>query len=517
MQQPYRPEPLTDYNGDQQVEALGSALSAVAACLGESYPLRIGGTDVWTDERIVSRQPCDPDVIIGSVSKADAALAERAIAAAHAAFPMWASVAPEERAAVLFKAAALLRQRKHIYNAWLMVEAGKTRSEADADTAEAIDFLEYYGRQMLELTRRGEEQLVHIDGELNELTYIPLGVGVVISPWNFPLAIMAGMTTAALVTGNTVVLKPASATPVIAYHFVKLLEEAGLPAGAVQYVPGSGADIGDLLVQHPLVRFVSFTGSKEVGVRMSRLVAQVAPGQHWLKRFIGELGGKDAIIVLPDADLDAAAKAIVASAFGYSGQKCSACSRAILHKDCYDEVLERCVQLANRLQVGSALDAATQVGPVINEAAYRKILKYFDIAKQEGRIAAGGGAAPGRGYLLQPTIVEGVNPEAVIMQEEVFGPLLAVCKADDAEHALKIANDTEFGLTGSIFTRDRKAIAKAKRDFHVGNLYINRKCTGAVVGAHPFGGFNMSGTDSKAGGPDYLLLFTQPKLIAELL
>jgi 1-pyrroline-5-carboxylate dehydrogenase len=515
--QPYRPEPLTDFRDVGNEQALAGAIAQVTATLGETVPLRIGGEDVWTAERLRSLQPSEPGVTVGLVARADAALAERAVHAAHAAFPAWAAVPAEERAAVLFKAAAVLRRRKHEFNARLMIEAGKNRAEADADTAEAIDFLEYYGRQMLRLTQRGAEELVPLSGERNELSYLPLGVGVVISPWNFPLAIMAGMTAAAVVAGNTVVLKPASATPVIAYHFVMLLEEAGLPPGVVNYVPGSGAEIGDPLVSHPLVRFVSFTGSKDVGVRMSQLVAHVGSGQRWLKRFVGELGGKDAIVVLPDADLDAAAQAIVASAFGYSGQKCSACSRAVVHRDVYDDMLERCLRLTERLRVGSALDAATEVGPVIDEPAYSKILGYMALAKQEGRVLTGCAAAPGDGYLLQPTIVADVEPNARLMQEEIFGPVLAFAKADDLQQALHIANSTDFGLTGSLFTHNRAAIAQAKREFHVGNLYINRKCTGAVVGAHPFGGFNMSGTDSKAGGPDYLLLFTQPKLVSELL
>lgn len=514
---PYRPEPLTDFRKHEEEQALAASLSRVASQMGESYPLLIGGRPVWTADRIRSVQPSEPDQTVGFVSKADAKLAEQAVQAAHQAFPAWSALAAEERATVLFKAAAIMRRRKHEFSAWLIVEAGKNRAEADADTAEAIDFMEYYGRQMLRLTKRGAEELTPLSGERNELSYVPLGIGVVIAPWNFPLAILCGMTTAAIVAGNTVVVKPASATPVVAYQFAKLLEEAGVPAGVVNFVPGSGSEIGDLLVQHPLVRFVSFTGSKDVGVRMSELAAHAGPGQRWLKRFIGELGGKDGIVVLSDADLDAAAKAIVASAFGYSGQKCSACSRAVIHRDVYDEVLERCLQLAAALRVGSALDAVTDVGPVIDEAARRKILGYMDIAKQEGRLLLGGGAAPGNGYYVQPTIVADVQPSSRLMQEEIFGPVLAFAKASDVDDAFRIANDTEFGLTGSIFTRDRHAIERAKREFHVGNLYINRKCTGAIVGGHPFGGFNMSGTDSKAGGPDYLLLFTQPKLTSELL
>ncbi|WP_282942025.1 L-glutamate gamma-semialdehyde dehydrogenase [Paenibacillus sp. RC67] len=514
---PYRPEPLTDFTDPVESRKLLEALQQVKLQLGQTYPIRIGAAELYSEKVLESINPSNISEMIGKVGRADRALAEKAIQCAANSFKAWSQVTAEERADYLFKAAATLRRRKHEFNAWLMLEAGKSRAEADADTAEAIDFMEYYARQMIELTTRGRKELVSIVQERNELSYIPLGVGVIIPPWNFPLAIMAGMTTAAIVCGNTVVLKPSSQTPVIAAKFVELLLDCGLPSGVVNFVPGSGSEIGDGLVEHPLTRFVSFTGSREVGVHIQELTAKVNPKQIWLKRFIGELGGKDSILVDRDADLVAAAKAIVVSAFGYSGQKCSACSRAIVHQDVYDEVLIRCIELTKALKVGDVTDASNDTGPVIDAASFQKIMQYIDIAKQEGRIVAGGHALQLPGYYIEPTIVADAAPDSRIMQEEIFGPVVAFTACSDFDHGLDIANNTEYGLTGSVYTRNREHIGKAKAQFHVGNLYINRKCTGAVVGVHPFGGFNMSGTDSKAGGPDYLLLFTQSKVSSELL
>ncbi|TGV28952.1 aldehyde dehydrogenase family protein, partial [Mesorhizobium sp. M00.F.Ca.ET.186.01.1.1] len=357
--------------------------------------------------------------------------------------------------------------------------------------------------------------LPRIPDEDNELYYIPLGVGVVIPPWNFPLAIMAGMTTAALVAGNTVVLKPASTTPVIAAKFMEILEDAGVPAGVVNFVPGSGSEIGDFLVEHTLTRFISFTGSRDVGLRINELAAKHRPGQKWMKRLVAEMGGKDSIVVDNDCDIELAAQSIVASAFGFSGQKCSACSRAIVHQDVYDQVLGRVVELTNQLTVGDVRTNEFYTGPVVDEKAYNKILEYIEIGKTEGKLVAGGEKGPETGYFIKPTVFADVDPQARVMQEEIFGPVVAFCKANDFDHALEIANNTEYGLTGAVISRNRAHLERAREEFHVGNLYFNRKCTGALVGVHPFGGFNMSGTDSKAGGPDYLLLFTQAKMVSE--
>jgi 1-pyrroline-5-carboxylate dehydrogenase len=514
---PYQPEALTDFTRESEAQKFAAALARATAECGQDIPILINGCEVPAARTFASVNPSSPDEWIGHIARADRAIAEKAVLAADQGFRSWSRVSAEARADVLFKAAALLRRQKHDFSAWLLLEAGKSRAEADADTAEAIDFLEYYGRQMIGLAQRGSRELICLAGERNRMEYLPLGVGIIIPPWNFPLAILAGMTASALVTGNTVVLKPSSQTPVIAYRFVRLLLEAGLPPEALQFVPGSGGEIGDTLVGHPRTRFISFTGSREVGVHLHELSARVQPGQIWLKRFVGEMGGKDAILVDEDADLEAAARTIVVSAFGYSGQKCSACSRAILHRNIYDEVLEQITELARGLKVGDVRNADNFTGPVIDKNARDSIVRYLEIGRQEGRLVCGGQAMEGPGYFIQPTVIADAAPDARIMQEEIFGPVLAVARAKDFSEALDIANGTEFGLTGSVFTRNRRHIERAREEFHVGNLYVNRKCTGAVVGVHPFGGFNMSGTDSKAGGPDYLLLFTQAKATSELL
>lgn len=510
---PFRNEPLTDFSEESNNREYDAALRRVEAELGAEYPLVIGAERIVTDHRIRSLNPASVSQLVGSVSQADVPLAEKAIQTAARSFETWKTTDPRERARYLYKTAALLRRRKHEFSAWLTFEAGKTRQEADADTAEAIDFLEFYGREMERLAE--PQPLARTDGEDNELYYVPLGVGVVIPPWNFPLAIMAGMTASALVAGNTVVLKPASATPVVAAKFAELLREAGLPDGVVAYLPGAGGEVGDYLVDHPLTRFVSFTGSREVGLRINERAAKIAPGQRWIKRVIAELGGKDAIVVDNDCDPELAAETIVVSAFGYSGQKCSACSRAIVHADVYDEVLRRVTERTVRLTVGDPALAGTQVGPVIDEKAYASVQRYISIGRREGRLAAGGGTGAASGYFIEPTIIEGVGPQARIAREEIFGPVVAFLKAGTFAQALDLANDTDYGLTGSVISRNRAHLEQARRQFHVGNLYFNRKCTGALVGVHPFGGFGMSGTDSKAGGRDYLLLLTQAKLVAE--
>jgi 1-pyrroline-5-carboxylate dehydrogenase len=509
----YRNEPFMDFTKPEIREQMLAALDKVASELGRHYDLVIGGKRIQTESTTKSINPSNKDQVIGTISKADQGLAEEAMQSALSTFEWWQDVEPKERARVLLKAAAIMRRRKYEFSAWLVYEAGKSWVEADADTAEAIDFMEFYAREMVRLAE--DKELTRIDGEDNELVYLPLGVGIVIPPWNFPLAIMAGMTTAAIVAGNTVLLKPATPTQVIAAKFVELLEEAGLPGGVVNFVPGSGAVIGDYLVDHPKTRFVSFTGSKEVGVRIYERAAKVQPGQIWLKRVVAEMGGKDGLVVDKGVDAREAAQAIVTSAFGFSGQKCSACSRAIIHQDIYDEVVSHVVELTNKITVGEAHLEGIGTGPVIDESAYNSILNYIEIGKGEGKVVAGGGKAPGNGYFIQPTVIADVDRNARIMQEEIFGPVVAICKANDFDDALAIANNTEFGLTGGVYSNDRFNLKKAREKFHVGNLYFNRKITGALVGVQPFGGFNMSGTDSKAGGYDYLLQFTQAKCVVE--
>jgi 1-pyrroline-5-carboxylate dehydrogenase len=396
-------------------------------------------------------------------------------------------------------------------SAWMIYEVGKSWAEADGDTAEAIDFCEFYGREMLRYA--GTQPLTKIEGEDNRLEYLPLGVGVVIPPWNFPLAIMAGMTVASAVTGNTVVLKPSSDAPTIAYKFFELLEEAGMPPGVVNFMTGSGGEVGDTIVDHPLTRYIAFTGSKEIGLRINERAAKVQEGQIWIKRVVAEMGGKDAIIVDADANLDDAANGVVQAAFGFQGQKCSACSRAIIHQDVYDSMLEKIRERTAKIKVGDPTEAATTMSAVINQKAFKTINEYIEKGKAEGgRVLTGGGADGERGFFIEPTVIADVKAGATIEQEEIFGPVLAVIPARDFDEALKIANDTEYGLTGAVYTMDEEKLERARREFHVGNLYLNRKCTGALVGAHPFGGFNMSGTDSKAGGRDYLGLFMQAKV-----
>jgi len=513
--QEYTNEALTAFSAQEHEQSFQSALEMVAGQLGREYPLVIGGKSILTEKMIKSINPSNKDEVIGYVAKADQALAQQAMEAALKSFETWKKKSFEERARYLFKAAAIMRRRKHELSAWMCLESGKTWGEADADTAEAIDFLEFYAREALRL---GEvHPLIRSHGEDNELHYIPLGVGVVIPPWNFPLAILAGMTSAAIVCGNTVVLKPASTTPVIGAKFVEIMQEAGLPAGVLNFVPGSGAEIGDFLVEHPKTRFISFTGSREVGIRINQLAAAVHPGQIWLKRVVAEMGGKDAIVVDSEYDVEEAARTIVASSFGFAGQKCSACSRAIIHRDIYDAVASRVVELTNALRVGQGKDKSSDVGPVVDESAYNKILEYIEIGKSESKLLAGGEKAAGNGFFIQPTVFGDVSSKARISQEEIFGPVIALTKADDFEQAIAFANDTDYGLTGAVLSRNREKLEYARLEFHVGNLYFNRKCTGALVGVNPFGGFNMSGTDSKAGGRDYLLLFTQAKAVAERL
>ncbi|MCL9659481.1 L-glutamate gamma-semialdehyde dehydrogenase [Paenibacillus hunanensis] len=514
---PFANEPFTDFSQPAHRDAMKASLERIKQQLGRKIPLHIGSDTIFTDDVITSINPGQTDQTIGLVSKANQQLAEQAMQTALKTFEQWKKVPASERADYLFKAAALMRQRKHDFSAMMIMESGKNYAEADADTAEAIDFMEFYAREMLRLDSINETQpLTPVAGEQNRLTYIPLGVGIVIPPWNFPLAICVGMTTAAIVSGNTVLLKPASTTPVIAHMFVELMEEIGLPPGVINYVPGSGAEVGDYLTTHPKTRFVSFTGSKEVGLRISKLSADTADGQIWIKRLVAEMGGKDGIVVDETADLDAAAQAIVASAFGFQGQKCSAGSRAVIVQSVYDEVVRKVTELTGKLSIGLPEDNYP-VGPVIDQASCDKIMSYIEIGKSEGRLLTGGQRAEGNGYYIQPTVIADVKRDARIMQEEIFGPVLALCPAADYREAIDIYNDTEFGLTGSFFSKDEARIAEALDVMHCGNLYINRKCTGALVGAHPFGGFNMSGTDSKAGGHDYLLLFTQAKLTSRKL
>jgi 1-pyrroline-5-carboxylate dehydrogenase len=511
----FRNEPYLDFTIEANRTGMHEALARVRREFGREYQLWIGGEGVKAETKLSSLNPSHPDEVVGVHQKATGELAAKAVESAFAFYPEWRRTSAELRAHMLLRVARILRERKLEFDAWLVYEAGKTWPEAEADVSEAIDFCEYYAREMLRYSLPAP--VVQLPGERDELRYLPLGVGVIISPWNFPLAILVGMTTAALVTGNTVVIKPSSDTPTIAAKFVEVLLEAGFPPRSFALVTGSGAVVGDVLVGHPLTRFVSFTGSREVGLRICELAAKPQARQRWIKRVVAEMGGKDAIIVDETADFEAAVAGVSASAYGYQGQKCSACSRLIVVKKIHDEFLARLQAKVETLRVGPSEDPDNYMGPVINASAVNSILGYIAIGRKEGRLIMGGQRAPGDGYFIQPTIIDGVNRKARVFQEEIFGPVLAVTAARDFGHALELANDTEYGLTGAVFSRDRARIERARDAFFVGNLYFNRKCTGAMVGAHPFGGFNMSGTDSKAGGPDYLLQFLQAQSIAEKL
>ena len=511
---PFVNEPLTDFNREDNARKMRSAIEKVRGQLGREYDLVIGGKRVKTSDKIKSINPAKPSQVVGLHQKAGKEHVEPAMQAALRAFDSWSRTSVEERASLLFRVGDLMRERKFELCAWLVFEVSKNWAEADADIAETIDFCEFYSREALRLAK--VDAPVQLPGERDHLFYIPLGVGAVIPPWNFPAAIMAGMTLASIVSGNTVILKPSSDSPTIGAKFVELLEEAGMPDGVVNFCPGAGASFGNSVVAHPKTRFIAFTGSREVGLDINKSAATQAPGQIWIKRAILEMGGKDAIIVDSEADLDSAVEGVAQAAFGFQGQKCSACSRAIVDERIYDKFLDRLKARVEKINVGDPAENAN-MGAVINEGSMKSILDYIEIGKKDGRLIAGGSRVTnaGEGYFLQPTVIADIPPKSRLEQEEVFGPVLAVIKAKNYDHALEIANDTEFGLTGAVYSKSRDKIERAIREFHVGNLYINRKCTGAIVGAHPFGGFNMSGTDSKSGGPDYLYLFTQAKSVGE--
>jgi 1-pyrroline-5-carboxylate dehydrogenase len=512
---PYVNEPYTDFNQPAALPLVEAALQKVRVEFGREYPLLIAGEERRSGEKVSSLNPSKLSEVVGIHPKGTLQDAQDAIDRAARYFPTWAAVPVEQRAQYLVRIAELIRERKFELDAWLVLEAGKTWAEAEADVSEAVDFCQYYARHALKLAH--PEPLVQLAGERDEFVYLPLGVGIIIPPWNFPLAILLGMSLAALVTGNTVVIKPSTETPTIASKFAELMLDAGIPPQAFSLLNGSGPEVGEALVTNPKARFISFTGSRNVGLRINELAAKTPKGQLWIKRVVAEMGGKDAIIVDSEADLEQAVLGVMYSAFGFQGQKCSACSRAIVDASVYDEFVEKLKAKTETITQGPSEDVANYMGPVISAASINKIMSYIEIGKTEGRLITGGERAPGDGYYVKPTIFADVTSKARIFQEEIFGPVLAVAKANDFDHALELANDSEYGLTGAVFTKNKTKAEKARREFFVGNLYINRKCTGAMVGAHPFGGFNMSGTDSKAGGPDYLLQFVQGKSIAEKL
>jgi len=504
-------EPLTDFAAPPARQAMEAALGAVQVQLGREFPLLIGGRATRTGETFRSLNPSQSGQVVGVVHQAGLPEVDAAVGSALRAYESWRWVPAEERAALLMRTADNLRRRRLEAAAWMVFEVGKNWAEADADIAEAIDFAEYYAREILRYAPG--RPLPPAPGEMSEYQYIPLGVVAVISPWNFPIAIPAGMAFGAIVCGNAVVMKPASDSAATAYLIAEALADAGLPPGVLNLLPGPGGTVGEGLVTHPKVRMIAFTGSREVGTRLFGLAAQTPPGQIWLKRIIAEMGGKNAVIVDDDAAIEDAVAGVVASGYGYQGQKCSAGSRMVVTPGVYAEVAEQVAERVRRLEVGPAAQNFP-AGPVINARAEQKILEYVEIGKREGRLVAGGGRAREGGHYVAPTVFIDVAPEARIAQEEIFGPVVAAIPARDFDDAIRIANGTAFGLTGSVYSLNPAKLAKARRELMCGNLYLNRKSTGALVGTHPFGGFNMSGTDSKAGGPEYLLNFLQPKVIA---
>jgi len=508
----FRNQPPIDFSRAESRKRMKEALQVVRKEFNKKYPLFIGEREVWTDVEKASVNPARPEEVVGTVCYATSREAERAVQEAARAWKAWRKTAPRERAQYLFRCAETMRQRRFELMALQVYEVGKNWKEADGDVAEAIDFLKYYAREMLRLAT--PTILGDLPGELNQYHYEPRGVGVVISPWNFPMAIPTGMVCAAIVTGNCVIFKPSGLSPVSGWKLFEIFRDAGLPPGVLQFVPGPGSELGEYLVSHPSVDFVAFTGSVEVGLRIVELAGQTRPNQRSVKRVIAELGGKNAIIVDDTADLDEAVKGVVESALGFQGQKCSACSRVIVVGGSFEEFLRRLKEAMESICIGPPEDPGNVMGPVVEADAVTKIRRYIELGKKHGNIFFSQETRTD-GYYVGPVIMTDVEPNSPVAQAEIFGPVLAVMRAGDIEEALKIANGTVQALTGGIYSRSPDNIRKAEQEFLVGNLYINRKITGALVGRQPFGGFGMSGVGSKTGGPDYLLQFMNPRSICE--
>ena len=510
---PFKNEVYLDWSDEANQNNMRAALQKVEGELGKSYPLVIGGERIETDGEIPSVNPANPSQVIGRVGRATEREADMALETATKTFETWSRTEPEARARVMLRAASIMRRRKFEMLAWEVYEGGKPWAEADAQFAEAIDFLEYYAREMLRL--KDGKDVFSLPGEESRYFYQPLGVGVVIPPWNFPTAILTGMSSAAIVTGNTIVLKPAETTSVLGAKIAEVFEEAGLPDGVLNFCPGYGGEVGDYLVDDVRTRFVSFTGSMQTGLRINERAAKQREGQTFIKRVIAEMGGKDAMVIDDSADTEAAADDIVKSAYGYAGQKCSAASRAILHADIYDEVLAKVIEKARALNVGVPDASDITVGPVQNEPQFEKVAGYINSGKQQAeRVLGDEPGDGGDGYFVSPTVFE-TDRDSKIAREEIFGPVLSVMKARDFSEALRIANDTPYALTGGVYSKNRDHLEQARTEYRAGNVYFNRSITGSIVGAQPFGGYGMSGTDSKAGGPDYLPLHMLPRTVVE--
>lgn len=502
---------ILNLNEPQTIEKQKAAIVEVRSRIGKTYQLEAAKNSTRT---IVSTNPFAPPEVLATFTPLSAKDVKDQIQKGTQAFESWQHASTSERQTKMENLAKILERRRYEFNALMMMEVGKPWLEADADTCEGIDFVRYYSMSLNDWTQN--PRLVQVSGLRGSLDYIPLGLGAVIAPWNFPFAILLGMTSAALVTGNTVIMKPASDSAWIAYELHRAIMEAGFPPDVCQLAIGGGAEVGTPLVEDARIRFICFTGSREVGVDIYKKGAQVQPGQIWLKRMMLEMGGKDGILVDETADLDKAAAGVVASAYGFSGQKCSACSRLIVVKSVKDVLVSKVVEKTKALKLGNPMDPTTQMGPVVNKQSFEKVGKYIEIGVSEGKMLCGGKPVDGMGYTWQPTVFDGIGEKHRLFQEEIFGPVLAITEAKNFEDGVRLMNATDYGLTGSVYTTDEKRKEFARKRVHVGNLYINRKCTGAMVGQHPFGGFNMSGTDSKAGGPDYLSQFVQPKYTGEL-
>jgi RHH-type proline utilization regulon transcriptional repressor/proline dehydrogenase/delta 1-pyrroline-5-carboxylate dehydrogenase len=509
---PFVNEPPLDFSVGANRESCRAALASVREKLGGRYPAVIGGREYFPAEAIVSVNPARPSEAVGTAAAIGPELAEEAVATARRAAQSWGRKAPGERATYLFRAAALARERRLELLAWQVFETGKSWAEADADVTEAIDYLEYYGREMLRL---GEpRRLGEVPGEDNRYLYRPRGVALVIAPWNFPLAISTGMVAAALVAGNTVLYKPSSLSVVNGWQLCELFREAELPEGVLNFIPCRGEVAGDVLIGHREVNLIAFTGSREVGLGIVERAARTGAGQRTVKRVIAEMGGKNAIIVDADADLDQAVSGVLQSAFGYQGQKCSACSRVIVLADCYDRFMERLTEAVKGVTIGPPEDPACFLGPLIEDRARERVEMYIEIGRQEGKVMVQS-AVPAEGYYVAPTVLTDLPAASRLLREEIFGPLLAVIRVRNLDEALAVANDSDYALTGGLFSRSPATIGRVMTEFSVGNLYINRGITGAIVGRQPFGGFRLSGIGSKAGGPDYLLQFLEPRVVTE--
>jgi RHH-type transcriptional regulator, proline utilization regulon repressor / proline dehydrogenase / delta 1-pyrroline-5-carboxylate dehydrogenase len=510
---PFVNEPFADFTRIEERSSFIRAVAKVRSEFGRTWPLIINGKEILTEDRMASVNPVAPTEVVGHVCQAGIEQIQAAIGAAKAAFPAWRARSPEERANFLLAAAEIARQRIHELSAWQVLEVGKQWDQAHADVGEAIDFLEYYAREIVRIGT--PRRMGRAPGEMNLAFYQPKGIAAVIAPWNFPLAISCGMASAALVTGNCVLYKPAGPSSVIGAGLAQIFREAGIPDGVFNFVPGRSRVMGDFLVEHPEVGLIAFTGSKEVGLRILERASRPSPGQYHLKRVIAEMGGKNAAIVDDDADLDEAVLEILHAAFGFQGQKCSATSRVIVLSDIYEKFTSRLVEAARSVRIGPAEDPGNIMGPVVDQPAQQRILEYIELGKRELTPLLVRDDLPKEGYYVPLAIFGDVPHTHRLAQEEIFGPVLAVIKARDFNHALEMANETEYALTGSVFSRSPDHLEKAFNEFRVGNLYLNRGSTGALVERQPFGGFKMSGIGSKAGGPEYLLQFMDPRVVTE--